>query len=166
MSCGGRPSRGSRQAPREQDQQGKGVWLQSPARLPNESDDRRPIRAHRKVVRFVTKNVAEPPKVSLRPDETGGRLGSRIEGTGYFKLGGPSSIMRMLVRTRSLSAGVEGIVAGLRIGGMFSQCDPFGILSTSHWTGAVIIVQFPRTKTYIVTRWKTSSRPMPSSLAG
>ncbi len=26
--------------------------------------------------------------------------------------------------------------------------------------------QFPRTKTYIVTRWKTSTRPMPSSLAG
>src|SRR5260370_40110156 len=46
------------------------------------------------------------------------------------------------------------------------QCDPFGIPSTSHWTGAAIIVQYPRTKTCIVTRSRTSTRPMPSSLAG
>ena len=38
--------------------------------------------------------------------------------------------------------------------------------STSHWTGAAIIVKWSRTKTYIVTRWKTSSRRMLSSLAG
>ena len=43
---------------------------------------------------------------------------------------------------------------------------PFGIPSTSHWTGAAIIVQFPRTKSCIVTRSRTSTRPMPSSLAG
>ena len=49
---------------------------------------------------------------------------------------------------------------------MTVQCDPFGIPSTSHWTGAAIIVQFSRTKIYIVTRWKTSTRPMLSSLGG
>jgi integrase len=32
--------------------------------------------------------------------------------------------------------------------------------------GCWIIAQFPRTKTYIVTRWRTSTRPMLSSLAG
>jgi predicted nuclease of predicted toxin-antitoxin system len=41
----------------------------------------------------------------------------------------------------------------------------FGIPSTSHWTGAAIIGKESRTKTCIVTRWKTSSTPMPSSLA-
>jgi hypothetical protein len=46
-----------------------------------------------------------------------------------------------------------------------AKCDRFGIRSTSHWTGAAIIAQFPRTKNYIVTRWKTSTRPMLSSLA-
>src|SRR4029453_9752999 len=35
--------------------------------------------------------------------------------------------------------------------------------STSHWTGAAIIVQCSRTKTCIVTRSRTSTRPMPSS---
>ena len=52
------------------------------------------------------------------------------------------------------------------IGGTLALCNPFGIPSTSHWTGAAIIVQFPRTKTCIVTRSRTSTRPMPSSLAG
>ncbi len=28
------------------------------------------------------------------------------------------------------------------IGGTLTQCDPFGIPSTSHWTGAAIIVQW------------------------
>src|SRR5918996_526031 len=46
------------------------------------------------------------------------------------------------------------------------KCDPFGTPSTSHWTGAAIIVQSPRTKTCIVTRPRTSRTPMPSSLAG
>src|SRR5262249_26349744 len=45
------------------------------------------------------------------------------------------------------------------------ECDPFDIPSTSHWTGAAIIVPCSRTKTCIVTRSRTSSRPMPSSLA-
>jgi hypothetical protein len=49
------------------------------------------------------------------------------------------------------------------IGGTLAQCDLFGIPS---WMGAAIIVQCPRTKTCIVTRPKTSTRPMPSSLAG
>jgi hypothetical protein len=52
------------------------------------------------------------------------------------------------------------------IGGTLAKCDPFGIPSTSHWTGAAIIVQSRRTKTYIVTRSRTSTRPMPFSLAG
>jgi hypothetical protein len=47
-----------------------------------------------------------------------------------------------------------------------AKCDPFGILLTSHWTGAVIIVQFPRTKSCIFTSPRRSIRPMPSSLAG
>jgi Transposase, Mutator family len=47
-----------------------------------------------------------------------------------------------------------------------TQCDPFGIPSTSPWTGAAIIVQSPRTKTCIVTRLRTSTRPMRCSLAG
>ncbi len=38
--------------------------------------------------------------------------------------------------------------------------------NSSHWTGAAIIVQYPRTKTCIVTRSRTSTKPMPSSLAG
>ena len=52
------------------------------------------------------------------------------------------------------------------IGGTLAKCDPFGTPSTSHWTGAAIIVQSPRTKTCIVTRSRTSTRPMPFSLAG
>src|SRR5918997_1779410 len=52
------------------------------------------------------------------------------------------------------------------IGGKLTQCDPFGIPSTSHWTGAAIIVQESWTKTCIVTRPRTSSRLMPSSLVG
>ena len=46
-----------------------------------------------------------------------------------------------------------------------ASCDPFGIPSTSHWTGAAIIVQCPRTKSCFVTWSRTSTRPMPSSLA-
>jgi hypothetical protein len=57
-------------------------------------------------------------------------------------------------------------LAGQPVGGILAQCDLFGIRSTSHWTGAAIIVQFPRTKTCIVTRSRTSTRPMPFSLAG
>ena len=49
---------------------------------------------------------------------------------------------------------------------LLRQCDPFGIPSTSHWTGAAIIVQGSRTKNCIVTGPRTSPRPMPCSLAG
>jgi hypothetical protein len=65
--------------------------------------------------------------------------------------------------------GTSRLVEGLsrpRLAGTLTQCDPFGIPSTSHWTGAAIIVHFRRTKTCIVTRPRTSPRPMPSSLAG
>ena len=51
------------------------------------------------------------------------------------------------------------------IGGTLAKCDPFGTSSTSPWTGAAIIVQSPRTKPCIVTRSRTSTRPMPCSLA-
>jgi hypothetical protein len=51
------------------------------------------------------------------------------------------------------------------IGDTLASCDPFGIPSTSLWTGVVIIVQYPRTKTCIVTRLRTLTRPTPSSLA-
>src|SRR6202035_3545705 len=50
--------------------------------------------------------------------------------------------------------------------GTLAKCDPSGTPSTSHWTGAAIIVQSPRTKTCIVTRPRASTRPMPFSLAG
>ena len=50
--------------------------------------------------------------------------------------------------------------------GTLAPCDPFGIRSTSHWTGAATIVHSSRTKTYTVTQPRTSRRPMPSSLAG
>ena len=51
--------------------------------------------------------------------------------------------------------------------GILAPWDPFGIPSTSHWTGAAIIVPAWWTKTCIVTRSRTSRRPMPSSfLAG
>src|SRR4029077_20438200 len=53
-----------------------------------------------------------------------------------------------------------------RIGVTFAKCDPFGTQSTSHWTGAAIIVRASWTKTCIVTRSKTSARPTPFSLAG
>jgi len=52
------------------------------------------------------------------------------------------------------------------IGGTLPKSDPFATPSTSHWTGAAIIVQFPRTKTCIVTRSRTSTGPMLFSLAG
>jgi hypothetical protein len=51
-------------------------------------------------------------------------------------------------------------------GGTLAKWDPFGTPSTSHWTGAAIIVKGSRTKTCIVTRSRTSTRPMPFSLAG
>ena len=57
-------------------------------------------------------------------------------------------------------------LAGAPIGGTLAKCDPFGTPSTSHWTGAAIIVRSPWTKTCIVTRSRTSTRPMPFSLAG
>jgi hypothetical protein len=70
---------------------------------------------------------------------------------------------------------VVGIVAGYLarllvpgrdpIGGTLAKCDRFGTPSTSHWTGAAIIVQSPPTKTCIVTRSRTSTRLMPFSLA-
>jgi hypothetical protein len=56
--------------------------------------------------------------------------------------------------------------AGAKTNGRYTSCDPFGIPSTSHWTGAVIIVQGPRTKSCIVTGPRASRRPMPSSMAG
>ncbi|HMG20610.1 MAG TPA: hypothetical protein VK607_04805, partial [Kofleriaceae bacterium] len=52
------------------------------------------------------------------------------------------------------------------IGDTLTKCDPFGIPSMSHWTGAAIIVSFHRTKNCIVTRQRTSTGPMRSSLAG
>ncbi len=58
------------------------------------------------------------------------------------------------------------VVAIVGIGRTLPPCDPFGIPSTSHRTGAAIIVHFRRTKTCIVTRPRTSRRPRPSSLAG
>ena len=64
------------------------------------------------------------------------------------------------------SAWVSDISPGVPSGGTLAKCDLFGFLSTSHWTGVAIIVQFPRTKTCIVTRSRTSSRPTPCSLAG
>jgi len=51
------------------------------------------------------------------------------------------------------------------LGATLAECDPFAIPSTSAWTGAAIIVPCSRTKTCIVTRPRTSSRPTPSSLA-
>ena len=44
-------------------------------------------------------------------------------------------------------------------------CAPFGIPSTSPWTGAAIIGQSQRTKISIVMRSRTSHGPMPYSLA-
>ena len=38
--------------------------------------------------------------------------------------------------------GRANVVAIVGMGGTFAPCDPFGIPSTSHWTGAAIIVQF------------------------
>jgi len=51
-------------------------------------------------------------------------------------------------------------------GGTLAECDPFGTPSTSRWTGAAIIVQSLRAKTCMVMRSRTSTRPMPFSLAG
>jgi hypothetical protein len=47
--------------------------------------------------------------------------------------------------------------------GRLTRCDLFGIPSTSLWTGAAIIVRFPRPKSCIVTRSRTLTKPMPSS---
>jgi len=57
-------------------------------------------------------------------------------------------------------------IAMCPICGTLAECDPFGTPSTSQWTGAAIIVQSRRTKTCIVTQSRTSTRPMPFSLAG
>jgi hypothetical protein len=38
------------------------------------------------------------------------------------------------------------------IGDTLTQCDPFGISSTSHWTGAAIFRKWSRTKTCVLTR--------------
>jgi len=43
---------------------------------------------------------------------------------------------------------------------------PFGIPSTSHWTGAVTIVRWSLTKTCIVTRLRSSPERMPFSWPG
>ena len=51
------------------------------------------------------------------------------------------------------------------IGATLAECDPFGIPSTSHWTGAAIIVQFSPTQTCIVTRSRIFNGPMRSCLA-
>jgi hypothetical protein len=58
---------------------------------------------------------------------------------------------------------VNGVVNGAKVT-LYRNGAPVG--PTSHWTGAAIIVQCSRTKTCIVTRSRTSIRPMPSSLAG
>lgn len=42
------------------------------------------------------------------------------------------------------------VVAIVGTGDTFAPCDPFGIPSTSHWTGAAIGVYWSRTKTGIV----------------
>ena len=77
---------------------------------------------------------------------------------------------RILEKIVVAASGVADLVIRSRlvypIGGTLAKCDPFGTPSTSHWTGAAIIVQSPRTKTCIVTRSRTSTRPMPFSLAG
>src|SRR5262245_32147870 len=52
------------------------------------------------------------------------------------------------------------------IGRTIPTCGPFGIPSTSRWTDAAIIVQCSRTKSCTVARPRTSSAPMPFSLAG
>jgi hypothetical protein len=62
--------------------------------------------------------------------------------------------------------GIANGMSGKRIAGTLAQCDPFGIPSTSHWTGAAIIVPGSLTKSCIVTRLRISTRPMPSCLAG
>src|SRR5688572_29782639 len=50
-------------------------------------------------------------------------------------------------------------VANLPIDSTLASCDPFP--STSHWTGAAIIMQARRTKNCTVTGPRTSPRPMP-----
>ena len=62
--------------------------------------------------------------------------------------------------------GIRANLGRLTQPGTLAKCDPFDIPSTSHWTGVAIIVKDSRTKTYIVTRPRTSTRPMPFSLAG
>jgi dihydrofolate reductase len=60
---------------------------------------------------------------------------------------------------RPLPGNAISILANLLVypvGDTLTQCDPFGIPSTSHWTDAAIIVQCSRTKNYIVTRPRTS----------
>ena len=72
---------------------------------------------------------------------------------------------RWPLTSRQLSVLTElAILSRPPCGGTLTQCDPFGIPSTSHWTAAAIIVQRSRTKTCIVTRSRTSPGPMPSSM--
>src|SRR5579863_9087107 len=72
-------------------------------------------------------------------------------------------------RDRGLPGHAMAILAKLlvySVGDTLTQCDPCGITSTSHWTGAAIIVQCSPTKNCIATRPRTSPKPMPSSLGG
>jgi hypothetical protein len=67
-------------------------------------------------------------------------------------------------RRTASQEGERRTVGGLR---RTDECDLFGTPSTSLWTGAAIIArEYPRTKSYIVTRSRTSSGPMPSSSDG
>jgi hypothetical protein len=84
-------------------------------------------------------------------------------------LDGPAQGVKLPVMTDRFPGNATSILANLLVypvGDTLTQCDRFGIPSTSHWTGAAIIVQSPRTKTCIVTRLRTSTKQMPSSLAG
>ena len=63
-------------------------------------------------------------------------------------------------------SGIRANLGRLTQPGTLAKCDPFDIPSTSHWTGVAIIVKGSRTTTCIVTQSRTSTRLMPSSLAG
>src|SRR6185369_9929311 len=56
----------------------------------------------------------------------------------------PEPTMRPICQPRAIQIAVSGLtLPGYPIGGTLTECDPFGIPSTSHWTGAAIIVRYP-----------------------
>ncbi len=108
--------------------------------------------------RFEEDDLAEVPRGTRRhPDCQKARdEGDATQKLDHGRKDTPAPIRR----------GASGTLLVYAVDGTLARCDPFGIPSTSPWTGAAIIVKASWTKTCIVTPSRISAGPMPSSSAG